>query len=308
MRGEKGFALVITLIVTALLVAVASDLIHDVFIETSLRQSFADAQQASLAAASGADVAVALLNRSLGTRAYTSLQDPWATPQKLDDERGSLTVTITEENGKLDLNSIVQSNGTVNEAYLGVFQRLLERMDLPPDLADKLVDWIDPDDAPRARGAETGYYKTLPTPYNAANAPLYTYEELRMAAGFDEATLTKLFPYVTVYGDSSGGISSKVNINTAPAELLAVLDPQMTSDLAARIVEYRKTAPLKSPSEVTGIPGLETVGISLQGRIDVKGSVFRIQSRAQVKDTVRIVETVVRIGGTEPVILYWREL
>jgi general secretion pathway protein K len=308
MKGQKGFALVITLIVTALLVAVTSELIHDVFIETSLRQSFADAQQASLAAASGADVAVKLLQTSLSGRAYTSLQDQWATPQKLDDERGTLTVTVTEENAKLDLNSIVHSNGTVNETYFAIFQRLLDQLQLSQDLADKLVDWIDPDDTPRTQGAETGYYKSLATPYSAANASLVTYEELRMTSGFDETVLTKLFPYVTVYGDSSGGTASRVNINTAPVELLAVLDPRMNSDLAARVVDYRKTTPLKNPSEVTGIPGLETVGIALQGRIVVKGTVFRIQSRAQVRDTVRIVETVVRIGGTKPAILYWREL
>jgi general secretion pathway protein K len=307
-KGQKGFALIITLIVSALLVAVTSEFIHDVFVETSMRQSYADAQQASLAAASGAEVAVKLLKSSLGERAYTSLQDVWATPQKLDDERGTLTVTIIEESGKLDLNSAVHPNGTVNEAYYEIFLRLLDKLELSPGLADKLVDWIDTDDTPRPQGAETGFYKTLSTPYAAGNAALATYDELRMIMGFNEAILLKLFPYVTVYRDSSGGTSSKVNINTAPAELLAVLDPRMTPDLAARIVDYRRTTPFKNPSEVTGIAGLETVGIALQGKIVVKGTIFRIQSRAQVRDTVRIVETVVRIGGTGSTVLYWREL
>jgi general secretion pathway protein K len=307
-KGQKGFALVITLIVTALLVAITSEFIHDVFVETSLRQSYADAQQASLAAASGAEVALKLLQTSLAGRAYTSLQDPWATPQKLDDERGTLTVTVSEESGKLDLNSVVFPNGSVNEPYYDIFLRLLDGLQLSMGLADKLVDWIDPDDIPRSQGAETGYYKTLLPPYTAGNASLATYEELRMTAGFDEKILLKLFPFVTVYRDSSGGTSSKVNINTAPAELLAVIDPRMTPDLAARIVDYRRTTPLKNPSEVTGIAGLETVGIALQGKIVVKGTIFRIQSRAQVRDTVRIVETIARIGGTQSTILYWREL
>jgi hypothetical protein len=37
-----------------------------------------------------------------------------------------------------------------------------------------------------------------------------------------------------------------------------------------------------------------------------KGSIFRLISQAQVKETVRIVEAVVQPGATQP-ILYWRE-
>lgn len=308
MKGQKGFALIITLIVTALLVAVTSEFIHDVFVETSLRQSYADAQQASLAAQSGTQVAVKLLRSSLGTRAYTSLLDAWATPQKLDDERGSLTVTILEESGKLDLNSIVFPNGTLNQPYYDILLRLLDRYELSAELADKLADWVDADDTPRPLGAESAFYKALSTPYEAGNASLTTYEELRMVTGFDETVLSQLFPCVTVYGTGDGSLSSKININTAPAELLAVLDPQMTADLAGRIVERRRTTPFTDPSEVAGIAGLETIGIALQGKIVVKGTVFRIQSRAQVRDTVRIVEAVVRIGDAQPAVLYWREL
>lgn len=308
MKGQKGFALIITLIVTALLIAVTSEFIHDVFVETTLRQSYADAQQASLAAASGADVAIKLLHTALAAKGYTSLLDPWATPQKLDDERGALTVTIQEESGKLDLNSVVYPNGTLNEAYYDIFQRLLDKLQLSAELADKLADWIDTNDTLRPRGAESAYYKDLSTPYEAGNAYLSTYEELRMTAGFDETILTKLFPYVTIYGDAAGGTVSKINVNTAPAELLAVLDPQMTPDLAARIVDHRRTTPFTDTSEVTGIAGLETVGIALQGKLVVKGTVFRIQSRAQVRDTVRIVEAVVRVDDAQPTLLYWREL
>jgi len=82
----------------------------------------------------------------------------------------------------------------------------------------------------------------------------------------------------------------------------------MSPDLAARIVDRRSTAPFSDPSEITGIAGLETVGIALQGKLVVKGTIFRVQSRAQVRDTVRIVEAVVRVDDAQPTLLYWREL
>ncbi|MDD2336449.1 MAG: type II secretion system minor pseudopilin GspK [Geobacteraceae bacterium] len=308
MRGERGFALVITLIITALLVAVTTEFIHDVFVETSLLHGYEDAQQASLLAESGVQGGIKVLKLALSAQDYTSLLDGWAAPQVFQDERGSLRISISEESSKLDINSIVFPNGTLNEDYYGIAQRLLDRLGLPTDLCDSVADWIDTDDSTRAGGAESPFYQALSTPYFAKNAPLETYEELRMVSGFNETILRKLNPYLTVYADSNGSIYSKMNINTAPVELLAVLDEQMTDELAARIVGYRKQTPLKTPSEIIQVPGMETIGMAVQGKISVKGSVFRIQSRAQVRDTIRIIEAVVRVVGTDSTVLYWREL
>jgi general secretion pathway protein K len=307
-KDERGFALIITLLITALLVAVTTEFIQDVYVETSLQRNYADAQQASLIASSGATAAVKVLEIALGRQEYTSLLDGWAAPQVLEDESGSLLVSITEESGKLDLNSIVFPNGNLNDPYYGVAVRLFEKLRLSQDLCDSIADWVDSDDSTRSGGAETSFYNALPIPYEAKNARVETYEELRMICGFDASILSQLNPYVTVYEEYPGALSTKVNVNTAPVELLAVLDEKMTDDLARRIVEYRSRTPLQSPSEISQISGMESIGIALQGKICVKGSVFRIQSRAQVKDTVRIIEAVVRIEGMQSTVLYWREL
>lgn len=308
MREKNGFALVITLIITALLVAVTVEFIHDVFVETSLRHSYDDAQQASLVAAAGVSGAVKLIETTLASQDYTSLTDAWAAPGELKDERGSVKVTITEESGKLDLNSIVFPNGTLNDAYYRSAQRLFRSLGLAVDTLEAVADWVDSDDIQRSGGAETRFYKALEKPYFAKNAPLESYEELRMVAGFDDKTLLKLSPYVTVYAESGSAPYSRVNANTAPAEVLAALDERMSPDLAARLVEFRRTTPIRNPADIAAIPGFETVGIALRDKIAVKGTVFRIQSRAQVNETVRLVEAVVRSTGTQSTILYWREL
>lgn len=51
--GRRGFALVLTLVVTALMVAVAVELVHQVYVDTSLTRAFRDGQQASILAESG---------------------------------------------------------------------------------------------------------------------------------------------------------------------------------------------------------------------------------------------------------------
>ena len=61
MKSDKGFALVITLLITALLVALSVEFVDEVFVDTSARQNFVDGQQASLLAASGMEAATKLL-------------------------------------------------------------------------------------------------------------------------------------------------------------------------------------------------------------------------------------------------------
>lgn len=303
MRGEKGFALVITLIIAALLVAVTTGFIHEVYVETSLNRSFTDAQQASLLADSGVAGGTRLLQTILGSQEYSSLLDKWAAPLEIPDDKGTLRVEITEENGKLNLNSLVFPNGELTEAH-PMAVRLFTALKISTDLCDAVADWTDINDEPRPGGAETTYYKSLPTPYQAKNATLDTLEELRMVKGFDDKTLEILNPLVTVYGDAQ----TQINVNTAPAEFLAALSEQMTPELARRILEYRKTTPIKNKGEITRIPGLEGIGIGLQTKIAVKGSIYRILSHARVNETTRTVEAVVRINGQQSSVLYWREL
>jgi general secretion pathway protein K len=308
-KKENGFALVITLVVTALLVAVAVEFMHEVYVENSLSRSYADARQAALMADSGVYGGMKLLQTVLAGQAYSSLLDRWAMPIELDDEKGSLRVDITDESGKLNLNSIVYPNGTLNEDFFNIGLRLFRGQKLSADLLDAVADWIDDNGEPRPGGAESNYYKSLPVPYQAKNAALDTFDELRMVKGFDEKTLDTLRPFVTVYGDASGIQTSLININTAPPEVLAVLDEDMTDTLVDRILEYRKTTPFKAASDIVKIPGMETIGQKLYGlTIGVKGTVYRIVSRATVNGTIRIVEALVRIDGLKPAILYWREM
>ena len=308
MKKESGFALVITLIITALLVAVAVEFIHDVYVETSLSRSYADGQQASLMADSGVNGGIKLLQTVLAGQEYSSLLDRWAMPLEIEDDRGQLRVKITDESGKLNLNSIVFTNGEANEPFYSLVPRLCRNLKLPAELRDTAADWIDENDEPHPGGAETSYYQSLPIPYRAKNAAFDTFDELRMVNGFDEKTLKILSTFVTAYIDVTGAPFSRINVNTAPRELLAVLDENMNDDLAGRIMEYRKTKPIKSPAEISRISGLETIGIGLQGKIGVKGTVYRIFSRATVNETIRIVEALVRIDGLKPAILYWREI
>lgn len=306
MKRERGFALVITLIVTALLVGLLVEFVSEVYVDTSHSHNFVASQQAGILAESGIAGGIKLLQASRAmSRGYSSLLDPWAKPQSFDAGVGSVSISIEEESGKLDLNSATSQTGTPDPFYSETAQRLFTKLELAPDLYETLKDWVDTDDTPQPDGAETTYYGTLKPPYLAHNDRLSSFGELALVKGFTPQVLTKLRSCVTVYGSASG-IAAQININTAPKELLSALDDTlMRGDLVDRILEYRKTKPIKNLND---IPGIGALAQTLALKVVCKGTVYRIRAEGKVGESVSVAEAVVtNVDQPKPTVLYWRE-
>lgn len=303
MMGRKGFALVLTLVITALMVAVTAELIHQVYVDTSLSRGFRDGQQASLLAESGIAGGKKLLQLTLSGQDYSSLSDKWAQPFKLDDESGSITITAIDESGKICLNDLINPDNTYYPFTQNALLRLGNQLKLPENLWPALADWLDIGDETRSNGAESSYYLTLKTPYRARNGKLATMTELLMIKGFTPEVVAKLKPFVTVYSEQNGA-KSKINVNTAPKEVIIALDKGIDERLAARILEERRLKPIKNVYELSRISGLETIAPGLVGYTSSKGTVYTISSVAKVKDSIRTVEAVIRLADE---ILFWQE-
>jgi general secretion pathway protein K len=312
LNNERGFALILTLLITALLVALTAEFVDEVFVDTSARQNFVDGQQASLLAASGITGGIKLLQFRLGNQSYTSQADldQFAKLMHIEDENGTIQVTAEEENGKLNINSLVFTNGDDNVPYRSIAARLFKKLGLNPELLDAVADWIGSNQVARTAGAKSPYYQAQKPPYAAKGAAMDTYEELRLVKGFDKATVDLLRPYLTVYPNVVGSLP-QINVNTAAKELLASLDSAMTDALAQEIIDKRKVTPFNTATDLgNNVSGLGALAQTMASDFRImqieKGQIFRLTSRAQVGETIRVVEAVVQPGGTPP-ILYWRE-
>jgi general secretion pathway protein K len=314
LRGERGFALVITLLITALLIALTAEFVNEVFVDTSARQNFTDAQQASLLAVSGVDAAIKLINigRSLNPDYTSQAQlEQLAKLLHVEDENGTIQVTAEEESGKLNINAIVDSFGKNDLIYHPIAERLFKKLGLKPELLDAVTDWISASQVASTYGAKTPYYQTLKPPYEAKGGKLDTFEELRLVKGFDNKTLEQLRPYITVYYDVPNSPTAAININTAAKELLASLDVSMTDSMAQEIIDKRKANPFTTATDLgTNVSGMLSLAQALASNSRImqneKGATFRLISQARVNETVRIIEAVVQPAATQP-ILYWRE-
>jgi len=313
LKDRSGFALVLTLVVTALMVAVVVEMIHQVYVDVSLSRGFRDGQQASILAESGVTGGARLLQRALSNRAYTSLSDKWAEPIKLDDEVGTVVITISEESAKINLNDLVFDTGVYKDFIPDVLKRLGSRLQLPEDRWGALADWIDSDEQPNSSGGvENSYYRSLKPGYDARNGKLATLTELSLVKGFTVELVRSLQPFVTIWSWSeSPSASPKININTAPKEVLLALVEGMDERMAESIMERRRLTPFKNTGELSNVSGIDAAVAGRLGGssslLTVKGDLFRINAVARVKDAARTVEAVVRLGGNAPEYLSWRE-
>ncbi len=313
-RGnERGIALLVTLLVLVLVVALA----HEVFrIGAQSAQTGAygrDSIRCILLAEGGTGAARIALRVDARDNQYDTLDEIWsraALPITLGD--GEVRVTVEDEERKFDLNRIMLPNGNApDERRLAVFQRLLDTLGIDRAVADAVVDWLDNDENPRVGGAESSYYLGLPQPYRSKNDLFDTIGELRLVRGVTDEIFGKLLPFVTV---SSSGL---VNINTAPKEMLMSLSAgtdlaeggAIDATTADEIIAYRKDHPFTTASQIGNVsPFLRDLYARtlIRNLVDVKSTYFHVRSDGDVGGTVRTIDAIGIRAGNEVQWRFWR--
>ncbi|WP_277560117.1 type II secretion system minor pseudopilin GspK [Acinetobacter beijerinckii] len=153
------------------------------------------------------------------------LQENWAKPMPpFPVEDGSVSGRLIDESGKFNLNNLVKVDGNqVDESARRWFEKLLQRVGLPAELSQAVIDWQDSNDETMgAMGAESNYYQGLDPAYLTPNTKFHSVEELKLVRGFEGKNFDLIRPYVTALPEQT-----KINMNTAPALLLASIDPKV---------------------------------------------------------------------------------
>jgi type II secretory pathway component PulK len=178
---------------------------------------------------------------------------------------------VLDESGKINLNALLKldSSGKVAHDMLMLLPNMTE------DIANSILDWIDPDSDARSNGAEDDYYMGLTPPYHCKNGPLDSLEELLLVKGVtpqllfgndrnrngildpdeDDGSGT-LDPgwsaYLTVYSrerniDSTG--NPRININSSD---LTTLQSQLTDALGQDLANYIIAARMYGLTSMSG--------------------------------------------------------
>ncbi len=320
--NERGIALLVTLAVISILIVTALEMNRKmrstVFSAASTRDRITLLQMAS----AGTHAAKAILVLDKNNSDSDSLQEDWADPDKisvvLQDmplKEGIVNVTISDELGKIQANSLVKfpEGRDFNEPQRLLWDRFLTNLivgneDLeetePETIINSLKDWLDTGDDEAITGlsgAESDYYRDLDPPYACSNGPLRHISKLALVKGITpelyggSEQAPGISSYTTIYGMIPAGSSaftykSKININTADLPVLAALLPTAEEGLAQAIYEYRLETSddvyindLNKPTWYQTVPGLSDVKID-PGLITTSSDVFRIESIAELNE------------------------
>jgi general secretion pathway protein K len=311
--GDKGVVLLITLMILVLIVT----LVWEVFrVGARAAQTGAfgrDSIRAGLVAEAGIAAARVALREDADDNAYDTLDEIWSRPvPPIDLGEGTIHIVVEDEERKININRLVLANGNApDDQRLAVFRRLLEILEIDPSLADAVVDWLDNDETPRVGGAESTFYLSRRFPYKAKNDFFDTVEELRLVRGVTPEVFERIRPFITVYS------SGKVNINTAPIQVLMALSAgqdaaeagEITEASANEIVEYRKDTPFQKIEEIRNVsPFLSDLYQKTRFRdlLEVRGTAFHVRSTGEFTGTARVIDSVGIRAGKAIHWRYWR--
>ena len=239
MKQQQGIALITILVMVALATILAATIAKRQA-NTADNTAYLMRQNQSLLYAKSAEAFFSelLVDDADNAGAVDSLQENWAKPMPtFPVEDGFVSGTLQDESGKFNLNSLVNDEGVPNPQAKLWFEKLLLRVGLPEKLSEAVIDWQDADDEiSGTMGAENSYYQGLPQGYLAANSKFHNVEELKLVRGFEDQKYLQIVDYVSALPASD----SKVNVNTAPAMLLASLDPKLDINAVEQALQKRQ--------------------------------------------------------------------
>lgn len=245
MRAERqrGVALIGAVLVVSLVAVIATAMLREQHFAVRRTGNLIHGEQAYAYALGAETWARVILRRDAEEGSVDHLDEDWAVIlPPIAVEGGIIEGRILDQQGRFNLNNLVDAQGKAQDGPINQYRRLLELLDLDPDLADALVDWMDADEQTRfPHGAEDDRYLSRLPPYRAANRPLADVTELRLIEGYSEAVLEQLLPQVAAL---PGGTA--VNVNTASAEVLASLSEQTQLTDGEQLVEQRQDEPFQS--------------------------------------------------------------
>ena len=303
-RDERGFALLVVLLVLAMVAVVGAEFAYSMRLEASAVRAY----KSGIIGTHLAETALQQAIREIVADAPYVVEDedglltfytidrrplPRLPRAKAEITGGQYSYRITDEEARLNLNTTSPD----------VVDRLLTTLGLEKEtrdtINDSIQDWRDPNDEHRANGAESDdYYLKLPVPYRAHNANLESITELLQIKGItpeiyngkkDRSGLAAL---VTVRSTGT------VNINTAGPEVLTALRLS-TAQITAIQQGRRNGGPYQN------VPGNFQVG-----GLGVSTTTFRVEAEGIVDERVAARLTAVvqkRTDANAPsvVILEW---
>lgn len=236
----------------------------------------------------------------------------------------TLSGNIVDASARYNLNNLATADGQLDPDQLAIFTRLLANLQIKPQLAKQAAQFVvasksvapaggvpagatgtppggsspggregvgtDGGSSPGGGGPPGGGTGTAAVARTSSTMKLVQMEDLLAVPGFTPAMVEKLRPFVIVLPAGQ----TKINVNTAPPEVLAALVPTYSVMQANSLVEQRKRAPFQNIGMFAGQVNMANAS----DFADVKSDWFLVRSRIRLDRATLNAEALVSRTGT----------
>ena len=295
---QQGVAIITALLLTTLAVTIVASLFWRQQIQVRAIENQRLQLQKQLALRGALDWAQLMLRDDARQSATDDLSELWNAPLAgvqldafldRDSEQANLgdatlSGTLSDAQARFNLRNLAHE-GKANTAEVRVFQRLLILLRQDPALAMAAARFI-------ASGQQAQAPPMLDLVY---------VEDLLTIPGFSEATITALRRYVVILPRATG-----INVNTAPAEVLAArLDTLNSSDITA-LVASRRIASFRDLNDfATRLPNRQ---ITLaEGAVSVATDYFLVNGAVTIDHAALQIQGLIERSGPNTRMVWVRE-
>jgi general secretion pathway protein K len=259
----------------------------------------------------------AILREDANRSSYDALSEPWAQPlaeTRLDQlgETGSIAAlasiagSMEDAQGRLNLRNLV-NNGEIVIKELEALRRLASLLELPTQVADLIAQrMLD------AQGIPAGDEKAGDKPgadgEQLPPLPLMLPRDIAGVPGVGSEAVERLVPYIVVLDERTA-----INVNTAPAEVIAARVPDLTlAEARSLVAERERISYFNSTGEVRTRLGAKGSGVS-DAELSTNSRFFFVRGEVKLDRATTRMEALVKRGasgqGPAAVTVLWtREL
>ncbi len=248
-QASRGAALIAAMLTVTLVALLAAGAQWQQWQQTEVERAARLRQQASWILAGALDWSRLVLREDARSNNVDHLAEPWALPlrdaqlgtflgvedstrDEADMLDSALSGQITDAQARLNVTNLVQNN-RVSGPDVQDFVRLFHMLNLPEDQVHQLADNL--------RGALD---TTLDTRSNDAPIPPVRWAQLGNL-GLSADTLTRIEPFVTLLPERT-----RLNLNTAPAEVLRASIAGLDNVDVQRLVQLREQSHWQSLGQI----------------------------------------------------------
>lgn len=288
--SQRGVALISVILIVVVATVLGVEMITDQSYAISRLTSIANTQQAQQYALGGEELARQILHEDfIDSPGKDDLTEIWASNElNYEFDNGEINLHIEDLQARLNINGLARA-GTNNIARARLIN-LVALLGIDVMYVDRMLDWVDADTSKTEIGAEDWDYLGLDRPYRTAGQYMADISELRLLLDMNPETFDALSPYLATLPAEN----VPLNVNTAPAEVIKSLAPEVPIEAAQGVVQLREqNGGYESVDQFLQDPAFAGLNIN-SSNLGVQSMFFQVNVRARYLDRYAYLTSVVQ--------------